>query len=317
MKVTRILMKLFYYLYFLLKFRSARLAYAFANYHFPLNLSQKLSRQGNYLVFRDTGNKLHIALAAVFQYEYEKMVNAFNHPDVKVLESNENYALVEVSGLKFKIRSLSNIVTLFELFIEKIYDLHLDSERIAVTDIGMNVGLASLLFAGDPKVKSVKSFEPFPETYKEALDNFSLNPAISAKIVPVNKGISNYVGRIEVPLMSSGDGGASTNTDILDIKQQAHSLKIEVDIESVENIFRSFSEDKNADQVVKIDCEGEEYPIIDFLAEKGYIGLPKAYIIEWHFKGPDQILQKLNKAGYKSISLKRWDNMSGMIYAFK
>ena len=67
-----------------------------------------------------------------------------------------------------------------------------------VIDIGMNVGIASLFFATLPHVEKVYAFEPFKAPYLRAMDNFKLNPALSAKIQAYNFGLSNKFEELDV-----------------------------------------------------------------------------------------------------------------------
>ena len=318
MKAIRLTNKFLSYIYYLQKYGNSKVSYNFANFRFPLQYTNEIKVKGDKVIFLKTGNELPVGFVTRFHYEFDKVVHCFNKPGIKVISASEEEALTEAAGLRINVRSISNIVTLYELFGEKIYHLVLPYNNMVLMDIGMNVGYASLQFAAEKNIDKIYSYEPFEATFKEAKNNFALNPSLAQKIIPNNYGISNYNGTIEVPMMGSGEGGASTNKEVLDVNGTENLPKTTVEIRNIkEEITRIQNENPGRPLFFKIDCEGDEYPIFDLLEADGLISVPVGYIIEWHFKGPDLILQKLNRAGYKSISLAKFDGTSGMIYSFK
>jgi hypothetical protein len=60
MKIARILMKLIYFIYATLYFRSIRLAYILVLYTVDFHFLSNLKRQNNQLVFKHTDNKIYI-----------------------------------------------------------------------------------------------------------------------------------------------------------------------------------------------------------------------------------------------------------------
>jgi FkbM family methyltransferase len=277
-------------------------------------MSNHLAQRNGKVIFKKTGNQIPVVFLKHFRYEYSKMVMSFSDPRVTILKANKDFLLVEVDNVKLYIKSLSNIVTFYELFIEKIYDVHLMNEQATFVDIGMNVGYASILFASKKHTQKVFSFEPFLMTYNEAIENINLNEHLKDKIVAHNYGISDYSSFINVPLMESGSGGASTNKDILKINNTSDLPLTTVEIRSINNIFDELQDTKNI--FFKIDCEGDEYPIFDYLERNNLVKKAIGYIVEWHLKGPEKILAILNRSKFSTLSMPKPDGSSGMIYSF-
>jgi hypothetical protein len=117
--------------------------------------------------------------------------------------------------------------------------------------------------------------------------------------------------------MESGDGGASINKDILQVNGTQDLPPVEVEVKSiVDELARIAAENPSKKLVLKIDCEGEEYPIFEKLVQAD-ISNVLIFIVEWHLKGPAPILAKLNQWGFGTLALPKPDLTSGMIYAFK
>src|SRR5204863_9779982 len=68
--------------------------------------------------------------------------------------------------------------------------------------------------------------------------------------------------------------------------------------------------------VVKIDCEGAEYEILEKLYLNGLLSRVDVLMIEWHLKGPQSICDLLIKSNFGIVSLLPYNKVAGMIYAF-
>ncbi|GAB3413002.1 FkbM family methyltransferase [Niabella aquatica] len=318
MILARMLYKSVLYIYYLIKFKSSKVAFNFAHYNLPPKYAGALSVNKGLLVFNKTGNAISKDCLANYRGEYIKLVCCLNDSRVTVTASTKKNFTVLVEGIYLNINSLSNLFTLYELYFETLYNILNLNTDIVVVDIGMNVGFASLFFAKKLNPKIIYAYEPFQETYKEALRNFDLNPALKSKICPNNYGLSDYEDTISAPQMQSGDGGASVNKDILKNNHTQHLPKTSVKIKDIrKEVQRIITANPENTLLFKIDCEGEEYPIFEKLKTSDIFEKTSAFIIEWHLKGFDTIASVLSRHGFKILSLPRPDNISGMLYAFK
>jgi hypothetical protein len=69
--------------------------------------------------------------------------------------------------------------------------------------------------------------------------------------------------------------------------------------------------------IAKVDCEGAEYDILAALERDGLLADVSAWMIEWHFKGPEVLQAMLGKAGFRSVALRFEDPRFGMLYGFR
>ncbi len=210
MKLTRTFIKLITFLYCLLRFRSYRMAYTLSFYNVSLYRIRLLAREGAKVVFTGTGNKIYIGHLPAFEFSINNLVDLLLHKKVKVEESFPDKFIVNIQGLRFNVSSLSNMAVLYEVFIENIYAVEGLPDNLLVVDIGMNVGVASQYFALMPGVLAVHGYEPFVETYQEAVENIKMNPSIRDKIICHNYGVSSVTETREIALFDSGLLSAST-----------------------------------------------------------------------------------------------------------
>ncbi len=255
MKIARILMKLIYFIYATFYFKSLSLAYLLVKYTVDFNLLSKIKRDGDKLVFNYSNNKIYINQLHLFGFLFPMLNELLQNAAVRVTQLENDYFIVCVQGLSFKVASLSNMAVLHEIFIQRIYDIEVGGTELIVLDIGMNVGVASHFFATLPNVKAVYGYEPFPETFQEALYNSSLNPSLKDKLVQLNVGISDCTCIKTITLFESGSLSASTiesSTTFTKIEGQ----KVKVELIAAKELLTTIKEKHpNTPLLLKIDCE--------------------------------------------------------------
>ena len=150
-----------------------------------------------------------------------------------------------------------------------------------VVDIGANIGDTALYFA-DRGAKVVYALEPFPYSFRIALQNVELN-GLGNRIILLNKGVGNpgtilvdenYKNTIGSTLQGSATG---QEVDIVTLDQLVEQLRL-----------------KGA--VLKMNCEGCEYPAI-LNASENALRAFSDIIIQFH-DGYDGLKQKLVGCGF-------------------
>ncbi len=317
MKITRQLLKIILFVYTLIRFRSVKLAYTLSFYNIALSNLSLITLEGNFVNFINTSNKVAINLLPNFNFSINQLFAILNSDLAKVNESYENYFLVTVNGIRFKVASLSNMAVVYEVFIQRIYEVALSADKLVVIDIGMNVGVASLNFANMKAVEYVYGYEPFPDTFKESLFNISLNPILSAKIRPFNQGVSDTSCKKSISLFDIGLLSAST-IESIDNYGKVANKKIEVHLISIIELLNKVTTlHPNNRILLKIDCEGEEYAIFDSIKNTKYLDQVDCILLEWHEKGIEQLTSVLLYSGFQYFHMPNEKHNSGMLYAFR
>ena len=161
-----------------------------------------------------------------------------------------------------------------------------------VIDVGANIGDTAIFFALKG-AKHVYAFEIVPSTFQLAKENISLNN-LDDKITVLNEGLGKE-GTIRIPHDIIADGGFSTSTTML--KENVDG--VEVRIKSLNKVVNELGIE-NA--VMKIDCEGCEYDVIN---KENMDSLRKfSHIMgEYHY-GYDKLKEVLEEAGFEFSATK-------------
>lgn len=229
-------------------------------------------------------------------------------------ESINNKLVIQIDGLKFSINSWEELLILNEVFIEGIYNYKSEDEFI-LFDIGMNVGITSLYFSKNEKCSAIFAFEPFSKTREFAKENFSLNHT-SSKIKVFDFGLGFPERKIKVNYNEEFKGSVGINGVAEYINVEDKDV-FELEIRDVaENILQN-SIDNNKNIILKIDCEGAEYEIINRLKAQNVLSKISCLMIEWHVNGPNQIVDTLLSENFKIFSFNENSKTIGMIYAVK
>lgn len=228
--------------------------------------------------------------------------------------------IAENKKVQFRINDEEELFILSEVFLEGAYNLISPTQKkIALIDVGMNVGITTLFFASKDNVEKVFSFEPFEPTFSMALQNIQLNKTHADKINANNFGLGKEDADINVSYSPKEKGRMGTkglpNSEgyvAANVSTQMMHLK------SASKEFMKIKEQVKDNFVVcKIDTEGAEYEIIDSLYNANILSVPDVYFIEWHEIKPAEIVAKLKSANYQVIETSISLLHSGMIYAIK
>lgn len=267
-----------------------------------------------------TGNE---DLFKILEFEVSPEKKVFLIPGLKFLENfkniksakfftSENDFIIEIENTKFSVNSWEELLILNEVFINGDYNIQM-KEDFTLFDIGMNVGITSLYFAKQELCKKIFAFEPFIPTRKLAEKNFLLNP-YSNKIEVNNYGLGFPERILEIDYSEEikGSVGVNSITKQSNIKYQKEILEIK----DASNAFQEKLKSAIGKIVVKIDCEGAEYEILERLKETGDIYIPSFYMIEWHDRGSDALKKIFEEECFKILSFKDASKGVGMLYIY-
>ncbi len=249
-------------------------------------------------------NKIQLALRSRKKFLNWRMLVSLYFKKIK----DENIIFETKNHIKIKIRTNStDIMQLATVWLAEDYKIpeFEIGESDIIIDIGAHIGLFSLFVSQYCKKGKIYCFEPILENYNLLLENIELNK--NKNIFPFNHAVSKNSENIKIYL----------NSD-----DSAHSIlssgKNFVQVKSI-TLKRIFDDNKiNSCDILKLDCEGAEYEIIDSIPNEYLLKINKL-IIEYHFatKKVEQynnLLKKLKDLSFKIRIVKISDDM-GMIYA--
>lgn len=197
----------------------------------------------------------------------------------------------------FYIKSNSDYMVMDDIFKKNGWDFYCN-EKVVVVDIGMNIGLASLYFANMENVEFVYGYEPFLETYQQAINNFAQNSQeIQDKLRPENCGLTDHEGKAEVLY----DSLYTTNMRV-DQGKRLHGEseeRVEIQLLSAASVVRRIKEKHcNRKIIMKIDCEGSEYLIFEELVKSDILKDVYMILMETHDGRENEIKQHLKNNGF-------------------
>ncbi len=227
-------------------------------------------------------------------------------------------ALVSFFGVRFLVKNSEDFQLIHEIFHLNSYNFT-SQKNTVVMDIGMNIGLASLYLARMPNVKHVYSFEPFPIPRARALENFALNPDLARKITVHEFGLSD----INAELAVRYDEARTISTSI---RGKTSGTETKILVHDAAEIFSELLRDTRSwglDLVVKMDCEGSEFPIFETLDKRGLLKYVRVFMVEWHKwwsanKTQHDLITRLVASGFVVLDhTNPFDPYAGQLYAIR
>ena len=215
-------------------------------------------------------------------------------------------SIVSFGDYKFAcdFNSAGFVYTLIELFIEGIYDEPgIDFRDKVIVDIGAFMGDSSVLFAMKG-AKKVVSYEPLPDNFEYVKTNVNLN-SLAGVITIHNKGIS---GKTEKVRLEYSDEGKNTASGIAR-PERGRVNTVEIECVSLDDVFLENGLDKI--DILKMDCEGSEYPAI-IEAKTGTLARIGMIYMEYHLPHPKYTIGDLTGAlEANNFKIIRQDEPSG------
>lgn len=251
----------------------------------------------------------------VFKSASDLLIIKKHFPDL-TLKNHKEGVLANFKNLNIFIETTEEFFILKEVFVEKDYNL-LSKESCVVFDIGMNIGISSLFFGLQKNVEKIYSFEPVVNTYEQAVYNLSLNEKLSPKIEAFNIGLgaTTRVEKVLYNPQAKGNCGIRLESSLVIDKNNA--AEIEINIQDISTILPDlFAKHVQQKKVLKIDCEGAEYEILQKLNDSDLFSEIDVLLIEWHDKGATILENILIENNFRVVS-RYLTTISGMIYAFK
>lgn len=229
-------------------------------------------------------------------------------------------------GVSLCIASVDQFYNAYETFADKAYCYRLNNgKKDIVFDIGMNIGDTALFFLKNRNVEKVYGYEPFMETFLLAKKNIESYRDGKEKCEIFQYGLSHRSEKRIIEFNHGMTCGMSTDAKMREyayeyynsqglVDMECNCLE-EIEVKKASEVLGEVMEaypDRN--YILKMDCEGEEYGIIEELYKAEILGCFHVIMLEWHYEGGERIIQYLEKAGFSCWCFEKGDGL-GMVYA--
>lgn len=303
------------------KIKNMKVAYQLLPKLYTPLLTSAATEKDNVIIFEKYAKRFTKTQLALFANHGELLIKFIKARGISFIESNDKREtmIIEDNGKRtcLFVNDYDNLKVVEEIFIDRLYDIIIPGEYV-VCDVGMNVAAASLYFAGMDNIRKVYGFEPFQNTFEMARQNINLNEGLSAKLEIYNYGLGKKDESIEVPSPAGGALGGSTTPSFIEKTPASDKEKlVTVQIRDIAAVINQIKDSHPAAGIIlKLDCEGAEYDILERLDEKGLVNQVDIFMIEYHFRGKKPLQNILSNNRFVVMSPGDDSiNEYGMLYA--
>ena len=232
------------------------------------------------------------------------------------LTSHKLGFIVHFLNFNIYVETAEEFFILEEIFVSNDYFFN-TSNNAVVIDVGANIGISSLFFSSLSNVESIYAFEPVNDTYNQALLNFELNKSMHKVVSIKNIGLGAE-NREEIFVYNKQQKGNTGKRGLLSpsMSNRINEKRAVSIIDASLEISSIVSNSVNNDLVLKMDCEGAEYEILENLDRSGVLKQLDIVMLEWHDHGPDKLENILIKNSFQLFS-RNLNSHAGLIYGVK
>lgn len=200
-------------------------------------------------------------------------------------------------GAKFRLEP-DTLLIFWELVATQSYRWADFGRQTLVFDIGANVGFASLAFAACHPEAHMYGFEAFGKTHARAMENLEENPQFRERIHLYCQALSDHSGT-EIWNLGDNAGGSG--------KYLPEGLSTSVEVRRASETLAPIADAHLGwPCVVKMDCEGGEYAILDDWENSGFYKRIDLMVMEYHEIG-----------GHKVEEIEDWSRRNGFMCVCK
>ncbi len=219
----------------------------------------------------------------------------------KIILKTKNHLSIILRG------TISDIMQFATVWLIKDYDyvgFEINDNDI-ILDIGGHIGLFSLYVSQKCNKGKIFCFEPVTTNYEILLENIKSNKL--SNIFPHNLAVARTTNHVVLNINKDESGHSMFRIGEKSIKVKSISLKDFIIKNKIDKC-----------DLIKLDCEGAEYEIIDSIPND-YLSKIDKFIIEYHFENekPElvkKLIEKLKLNSYNIVK-KEWSDGMGLIYA--
>jgi len=214
--------------------------------------------------------------------------------------------VIDANGIALFAKSLVDIDLMNNITISNIYNYQISISTVVI-DIGANIGYSALWFAKNHFVEKVFAYEPVLPNYEQALISFKLNPDLENKIELRNVGLSDRNCKTSIIYFRDHHTISSL---LLDENNEKVKSEKPIRMDGIElvnackiiNGIIDFKEERNSQLLLKIDCEGSEYQIINVFDARIWDSI-NVILMEIHGNNYQELLNTLLEKGFSLFSI--------------
>ena len=234
--------------------------------------------------------------------------NWYIYPNVYYKFTKNKFVVFETkTNLKMKIRvNSTDLMALTNVWMIKEYNIENFNitENDKIIDVGAHIGLFSLLASQFCKSGKIFSFEPTRENFDLLVANLELNQI--KNVFPFNLAVSKNPTKVDLFLHDDQSAHSVVSKSTKTIRVQSTSLQSIFDKNNIESC-----------KLLKLDCEGAEYEIIDSLPSE-YFQRIENMVIEYHLADsrPElvkNLINKIQNMGFKIETKPHYNDMGFLI----
>jgi len=223
-----------------------------------------------------------------------------------------------IEGVDLQVRDAQNVRCAAEVFLRGSYAVRLPFVPVVV-DVGMNVGMTSLYLAATLG-GVVYSYEPFADTFARAEANLRANPALAARIRAHRAAVGGRARSERFVFCPESPGDCGIVPIPAGYRRNRAVQEESVDVVGIGDVLREVIAREDPQGILlKIDCEGMEYEIVEALVGDEAQSRVCAVMVEWHRRGgigrPDVLARQLAEMGFSVFGKPEAVGDVGMLYA--
>lgn len=190
------------------------------------------------------------------------------HPGVKTVR-------LQNSGLQFQVRGAMDVWSVKEVFLDRFYEKYgfVIQPDWNIVDIGAGIGDYTVYAANVQPGTNVFSYEPYPQSFALMRENLRLNSIANARI------FNDAVGAVSGKIVLDLSGGEPLQIQSRDDTPANSGQTLTVNSLTLADILTKL--DIESCDLLKLDCEGAEYPIL-FNAPPSVLKRVRRIVMEYH-----------------------------------
>jgi FkbM family methyltransferase len=178
-------------------------------------------------------------------------------------------------NLQFRVRGAMDVWSIKETFLDRLYEKNgfAIQPNWNIIDVGAGIGEYTLFAAFTQPGSKLFSFEPYSESFALMQENLGLNSILNVRIFDV--AISSTTGKLLLNLTGGEPLQFQSHFD------KDEEIKKGVYVSSLSLVDALARLDLDSCDLLKLDCEGAEYPIL-FGAPRSTLERIQRIVMEYH-----------------------------------